>query len=73
MYQIFAESGSVLLCKFNCRFTFLRLSAQVGTGAKEQFEALWLVIEGAVMEGRVPVYRGRLQVRRILNEEVDDV
>ena len=64
---------AVFLGKIKGRFPIPRFHIHVGSGAQEQLEAFGLVVEGAVVDGRVAVNGGSLQIGRVLHQKVDNV
>ena len=62
-----------LLCYAQGRLSILVLQTRVGSGPQEQPHALALVLNDAVVQGRVALPRLLVQRARVLDDEVDDV
>ena len=72
-YQLLTQIMIPLLCYAQGRLSILVLQTRVGSGPQEQPHALALVLNDAVVQGRVALPRLLVQRARVLDDEVDDV
>lgn len=72
-YEILASGRFKLLGQIERSFGVFILCVDIGSGAEQQFGALWLVVDGAVVQCRVTIGRHDVDVGRILHQKVDYV